>query len=100
MEPVNKIRYPVVATEPSFGLMVRAMRAEDYMAVVAGTASAFIPWFINAKAKTQIKLHPSTLPWIMAMGGSAGLVYGFQESVMRLKGWKENDREVAKFGTE
>ncbi|KWU42832.1 hypothetical protein RHOSPDRAFT_20527 [Rhodotorula sp. JG-1b] len=108
--PVNDVNnlntpYPVVDADPHFNRVIRYFRPADYGIWAAGTVAAPAILYGLEMADSTLprgmKPHPSgrflhlrsTLRMTTFLGFAGGFLLAYQNSSLRLWGWKENHRE-------
>jgi len=91
--PYGDPKYPIVKPAPTVDDCIRAMRIRDYFVLGGVTAASYAFGFATGR--------PLRRPFA-SLGATIGLTFGMivvlQDTRDRLMGYKENSREVSRYG--
>ncbi|GMH98333.1 hypothetical protein TrVE_jg12511 [Triparma verrucosa] len=90
----NKSPFPKVFDNPSLGEAMSGARISDYM-IISGTTFGSWCWgYVFGKP-----VRGPAAAMAGTLGLTAGVLLAYQNSTGRLMGWKENQKEISRWGT-
>ncbi|KAI8055377.1 NADH-ubiquinone oxidoreductase complex I, 21 kDa subunit-domain-containing protein [Syncephalis plumigaleata] len=97
-EPQLNVPYPVIDTDPTFGVVCRSFRPSDY-ACWALSAAGFPAALVFLERINPSPPMPRGITPALRVAGVLGAIGGFllayQRTSLRYWGWTENEREAA-----
>ena len=86
-------KFPIVKTDPTVDDVIKSLRTSDYMFIGGSMAGCYAYGFILGKP-----VRGPTAVMCASAGFTFGMFYTMQTIRSRLLGYRENDKEVKKWG--